>query len=81
MEHEWDGEHQAGPVGRAQAHAIAARSLREWLTSVGAGERGSVLRERQWLRPSACGEIIVMPECFRSGLWLPTPPSTARSTP
>lgn len=38
----------------------AGRSLSRWL----AGEP-SYLRELQWLRPSAGGEVLVMPECFR----------------
>jgi hypothetical protein len=43
----------------------SARSLAEWMTGRGEGVSSGYLRERQWLRPSAGGELIAMPECYR----------------
>ena len=43
----------------------SARSLAQWMTGRGEGVSMGVLRERQWLRPSAGGELIAMPDCYR----------------
>lgn len=45
----------------------AAESVGEWMRR-GPDRASCVLRERQWLRGSAAGEIIVMPMCFRADL-------------
>jgi hypothetical protein len=39
----------------------AAAHLSMWLRG-----RRDVLRERQWLRATPAGEILLMPDCFRS---------------
>lgn len=43
----------------------AAHSIAEWLAHKGEGISLAYLRELQWLRPSAGGEIVVIPDCFR----------------
>lgn len=43
----------------------AARSVAEWMTGRGEGVSSGPLRERQWLRCTAAGEVIVMPDCYR----------------
>jgi hypothetical protein len=48
-------------LNRCSPHSDrAAAHLCMWLRG-----RGDFLRERQWLRPSAAGEILLMPACFR----------------